>query len=356
MLRISVLLILVLVAFGCNGIGPIANGPNGETTNGAQTRAVEIALPSLPLPLVEVPVPAAAAGTYRNIEQLSIAKDVLDIHADVHPGGDQLVFTRIRKERNPCIFVKPLHGLAARILTRPNSSSAWPRFSPDGKRIAFASNINGNWDIFIIPLQTPHALEQVTMSAANEIAPSWSPDGRNLIYCALINGIWEMKIVNLTSMNTTWIGPGLFPDWSPDGSKIAYQYVTPGTPPKYSIWTRDIDYNSQTHTARPTGSPTRIVAGQEFSACYPSWSPDATKIAFSAVPGGWTKMMSATALVGRDIWTVKADGTQMCILTASDAHSWDPVWTEDNTGRARIIFTSARDGTYNIWSVEPGAE
>jgi len=165
-----------------------------------------------------------------------------------------------------------------------------------------------------------------------------------------------MKIVNLTSMNTMWIGPGLFPDWSPDGSKIAYQYIQPGPTPKYSIWSRDIDYNSDTHTARPTSSPTRVVADQEFSACYPSWSPDGTKISFTAVPSEWTKDTPVTALVGRDIWTVRADGTQLSNLTTSDAHCWDPVWTEDNTGRARIIFTATRDSSFNIWSVEPGAE
>jgi Tol biopolymer transport system component len=334
--------------------GGSANGAQKSETAPGQRN--DITFPAIPLPDREKFTPSKSGRNYTKVEQLSFAKNTLDIQPDVHPGGEKLVFARITKELRPCIYLKPLHGYAATMLTPTSSSAAWPRFSPDGKRIAFASNRNGNWDVYIIALQTPHAVQQVTMGQAQEVGPSWSPDGKNIIYSALIGGAWEMTIINLDSMNQLWIGPGLFPEWSPDGSKIAYQHVEQGPPVKYSIWTVDIDYNADAHTVRHVGSPTKIVSDADFSACFPTWSPDSTKIAFTSVPNNWTATNPVTALVGTDIWTVKSDGTVLVNLTNSDLHCWDPVWTEDRTGQQRIIFTTHKREGYNVWSVEPGAD
>ncbi len=74
-------------------------------------------------------------------------------------------------------------------LTNLKGDETYPRFSPDGKRVAFHSNKNGNWDIFIKSLQSG-VTAQLTSSDANDLYADWSPDGRRMIFGSNRDGDW----------------------------------------------------------------------------------------------------------------------------------------------------------------------
>lgn len=62
-----------------------------------------------------------------------------------------------------------------------DAQEAFGSFSPDGKKIIYQSDVNGNWDLFIYDLTTGQT-QQVTNSPAHEENPSFSPDGMHIVY------------------------------------------------------------------------------------------------------------------------------------------------------------------------------
>jgi Ca2+-binding RTX toxin-like protein len=104
-------------------------------------------------------------------------------------------------------------------LTNTVATEADPAYSPDGSKIAFASNVNGNYDLWIIAAGGGAPFE-VTSVAGDERSPSWSPDGGKLVYSSA--GELFTVAAAPSSTPTDLNVPGTSPAYSPDGSKIAY--------------------------------------------------------------------------------------------------------------------------------------
>ncbi len=105
-------------------------------------------------------------------------------------------------------------------LTNTIWTEADPAFSPDGSKIAFASNENGNYDLWIVAADGSSAPFEVTSVAGNERSPSWSPNGSTLVYSSA--GELFTVAAALSSTPVDLHVPGTDPAYSPDGSKIAY--------------------------------------------------------------------------------------------------------------------------------------
>jgi len=107
-------------------------------------------------------------------------------------------------------------------LTYPPMRASLPRWSPDGKQIAFSARVPGKpWKAYLIPAEggSPH---QLMPEDRNELDPGWSPDGKTLVF-----GDHDAKILRLLDRSTHQVSKlpdseGLFsPRWSPDGRYIA---------------------------------------------------------------------------------------------------------------------------------------
>ena len=68
-------------------------------------------------------------------------------------------------------------------LTANKARDVYPRFSPDGKWIAFSSDRNGNLDVFIIPSEGG-AAKQLTFHSADDTVLGWSPDSRAVLFAS----------------------------------------------------------------------------------------------------------------------------------------------------------------------------
>ncbi|MFN2598556.1 MAG: S41 family peptidase, partial [Pyrinomonadaceae bacterium] len=100
-----------------------------------------------------------------------------------------------------------------------------PRFSPDGKWIAFSSDRNGNLDVYLIP-STGGTVKQLTSHSADDTVLGWSPDGRFVLFSAN-RGEQFMPMIYKVSVEggmPVAAGPdmGVAASYSPDGTKIAY--------------------------------------------------------------------------------------------------------------------------------------
>ena len=98
-----------------------------------------------------------------------------------------------------------------------------PRWSPDGKQIAFIAAHGDTWKVFFIPSQGGTPQELLPQEARNEADPAFAPDGTQLA----LGGVAGSRDIELVDLNTHRVSPitgskDLFsPRWSPDGRYLA---------------------------------------------------------------------------------------------------------------------------------------
>src|ERR1043166_4666165 len=123
------------------------------------------------------------------------------------------------------IWTADENGQNIQRLTVNKARDAFPRFSPDGKWIAFSSDRNGNLDVFIIPA-TGGSAKQLTSHSADDVVLGWTPDGKGVLFSSQ-RGEDFMGLLYVVSVDggMPWrAGPdmGNAASFSPAGNRIAY--------------------------------------------------------------------------------------------------------------------------------------
>jgi tricorn protease len=113
-------------------------------------------------------------------------------------------------------------------VTDHKAREIYPRFSPDGKWIAFSSNREGNYDVYVIAAVGGRA-KQLTFHSADDNVVGWTPDGKNVIFTSSRNmgafpNVATMFEVSIDGgmekpIETDWGSSG---SYSPDGAKLAF--------------------------------------------------------------------------------------------------------------------------------------
>jgi dipeptidyl aminopeptidase/acylaminoacyl peptidase len=160
-------------------------------------------------------------------------------------------------------------------VTHRIGGSTW---SPDGKQIAFISNMSGRQNIWVVSAERGWPW-QLTFSNQSQVSPAWSPKGRWIAYGSDSDGNGQSdiflvsatngQIINLT--NTPEVSEEVFL-WSPDGDRLAYS-VKPKAAPNYEVDVIEILTKKITHITRDT--PKYL---NNFPA---AWSADGTSVIFN---------------------------------------------------------------------------
>jgi hypothetical protein len=199
------------------------------------------------------------------------------------------------------------------------------RPSPDGTRIAFDSDRDGERAVYVADADGKH-VHRVTEEGFAAI-PSWSPDGRSLAYVRAEEGkpdVWNLWTTDLTAgssrrLTQYTVGRPWGGSWFPDGKRIAYSYED-----------RLIVLDTERGIERVYSSPRkgRLVRT-------PSVSPDGGRVVFQ---------------VSRDgAWLLELkDGSMRKILDDPSAEQY--TWAPDGT---RVAYHSARTGTWGVWVMAP---
>src|SRR5436190_8554224 len=140
-------------------------------------------------------------------------------------------------------------------------AAAW---SPDGTKIAFTTDRDGNLEIYAMNADGS-GQTRLTTDPAKDYKPAWSPDGTKIAFSSEGVSI-RVVVMHADGTGRTPLTNNAFdigPAWSPDGTKIAFGSSRQGQ--AYHIYVMKADGSGQV----------RLTAGVG-----PSWSPDGTKIAF----------------------------------------------------------------------------
>ncbi|MDB4915126.1 MAG: peptidase [Gemmatimonadetes bacterium] len=198
----------------------------------------------------KVPITLRGASAGPVVEHLALTNGFQQLA--LSPDNRKIAFT-VRGE----IFAASARdgGEAARVTNTPGAEEqlAW---APDSRRLAYSSDRDGVWHIFMYDFGT-RTETQLTRGSENEITPRWSPDGRRI---AFVHGGKELRVLDVAAGTDRRVASGTlsrppFVDerefaWSPDGRWLAYAgndgskrftnlFITAAdgsTPPRQASW------------------------------------------------------------------------------------------------------------------------
>ncbi len=279
-----------------------------------------------------------------NLVQVSFATEGACVDPDIDRSGNMLAFASTMHRRTSDIYLKSVNGKTLTQITSDPADDVMPAFSPDGTRLAFASNRSGNWDVYIAGIDGGPPT-QITNEPDQELHPTWSPDGRFLAYCRFgsQSARWEIWMTDVTNPGVKrFLDYGVFPEWCPDvaRNKIVFQRAKQRGSRDYGIWTIDL-VNGQ------ASQPTEIVSAANAALINPSWSPDGSRITFVAVVD---PQVDGARPNQSDVWVVNIDGSGRTNLTSGQFANFQPVWAGDGS----VYFVSDRSGVDNVWAVKAG--
>ncbi len=202
------------------------------------------------------------------------------------------------------LFVAPANNLDdARQITTLNSVVSGPAWAQDGVRIAFASDADGDDEIYTIT-EDGNNLRQITVNdGVADRDPTWSPDGESLVYVSDQDspGITRLHRISALGENPTLLtaigGSSFAPRWSPDGRLIAF--------------VNDANGDADIYTMQPNGEGVYLLTAGDGSAedRSPVFTPDSRLVAFASNRAGDVFQ----------VYTVDLRGTAVTRLTQDDS-------------------------------------
>ena len=193
-------------------------------------------------------------------------------------------------------------GEAIRLTTQGSYESA-PVWSPDGKYIAFASDRNGNFDVFVMPSEGGEA-RRLTTNSASETPSAFTPDGKYVLFSAAIQDPASSALFPTSAMTEL------------------YRVPTQGG-----------------RTEQVLGTPAEMV----------SFNRQGTQFLYQDRKGfedEWRK--HHTSSITRDVWLYDSTSGRHTNLTDRAGEDRNPVFSPDNS---QVYFLSERDGgSFNVYA------
>jgi Tol biopolymer transport system component/DNA-binding winged helix-turn-helix (wHTH) protein len=259
------------------------------------------------------------------------------------------------------IFVMDANGSNPKRVTNNASDNELACWSPDGSKLVFQSDRDGNWEIYVISVDGE--LAQLTDDAADDLAPDWSPDGNRIAFSSNRHGKQHIYVMNADGSSLAQItdsgADDIEPAWAPDGKQIAFTSLRDGNQEIYVMNADGSKPRKLTNDPATDSSPRWSVDGQILFTSYrggqsdiyvmdaagrnvrrlttmgasrASWSPDGKKVTF---------VSRSSELIGQAYWlqvyAIDADGSNLKMITRSPHSTFTPKWSPDGKTIAFVV-------------------
>ncbi len=264
---------------------------------------------------------------FENTPKATATEDFIPV---VPKNAEEMVIFSFEEDGYAHLFAYIPDKLPLTRLTSGDWDDITPSPSPDGEKLAFASNRNGHWDLYLLDLQSGD-VTQLTDTPEYEGAPTWSPDGTFLAYEAYLNDNLDIvvgpvddpanNVVRLTNSPASDHSPA----WAPGGRQVAF--ISNG-----EVILADLDKTEDARFQNLSNTPLASEA-------HPVWSPDGSKLL-------WASSSQAIGQSGIYVWDAS---TQLPAHWIGDG-DW-PAW---NTLGEQIITTvPSPNATYlTLYSID----
>ncbi len=222
-----------------------------------------------------------------NVDGTAVAQLTTSLGSDLwpawNPGGTRLAFQSYRTLTpggglpQSDIFVINVDGTGETQLTADTTNEAQPAWSPDGTKIAFVTDRDGNNEVYVMDADGQN-VRRLTNNAAADEQPAWSPSGARIAFVSDRTGNPDIFVMDSTGANPVQLtnnpAVDVGPAWSPDSLKIAFHSDRPG---KFALFIMNADGTGQ-------------------------WSPDGTHLVFDT---------------DGELWVIRPDGSEPRQVTHS---------------------------------------
>lgn len=249
------------------------------------------------------------------------------------PNGTQVVFVSrwIDAEKNKYfsnLWLVPTTGGQPSRFTVGDYSDSSPRWSPDGRRIAFVSDRSDSAQVWLIPVDGGEAGQLTKLEEGSIGSPAWSPDGTKIAYTFRAKPHADRK-----------------------AEREAREKENRSYPPRiirragYREDGTGYDGGERWHlqTVNAETGDVNQLSSENYDDHSPAWSPDGKTIAFVS-----NRSEDADLTPGyQDLWLIPSDGGAVRRLTKQSGHMQCPVWSPDGAEIAYI----GHDRPDEIWGV-----
>jgi Tol biopolymer transport system component/predicted Ser/Thr protein kinase len=237
--------------------------------------------------------------------------------------------------RSPKSLPAPSRALAR--LTFGEGLQTEPAWSPDGRFIAYAAELDGNFDIWVQPVGGGSPV-QVTRSPAHDWQPDWSPDGNSIVFRSERDGGGLFVVPAFGGRERKLSSFGYRPRWAPDGQKVLC--LSPG---------EKVNEYPNVFVVDLEGTPKEIstsVSANKSDARFGlvGWHPDGRRISFVTDDGGfWTTPVAGGKPIRSEVSTKVATQLKEMAIDLGNFR-WAP-------GGNALFFEGQANGVTNIWRI-----